>query len=492
MNAMLNALRRMFRPAPRPAAPRGARLHLEALEERCVPSMTQITGAPTYPASAIVAVVSVFPDGQKIDGTGAMVDPDHVLTAGTMIYDPAYGGWATQIAVFAGTTSSTSYGPSAETKLARVEPAFYDTMNYRDGDIGEAGAGIGDFGLLTLNTNIGYLTGSFDLGSTDGSLAAGTSLNTIGYPEPLTDGWEMFQQYGPIASVSGGHYEQYAPQYGAPFVGPGGVFEFAYLDFSQNNIQEEPAQTGSPLFTYNNGQPSYIYGVMSDANSTTGYAEQITGYVSNDLHSWMDADNLGTTGVSPSDSVTYAPGVLPTQTTLQASASGPVSYGQSVTFTAYVSAPDAPTPITGLVTFKDNGSVLGTVRAEGHVLHAGLRLLLHLDAGRGQPHDHSRLQRDRRRLPGQHLRAGHRDRGARAERHDPDRLGGRGELRPAVDFHGRGLRSRFGRPNRDGDVLRQRQSAWHGHTHSDFRRHVLRQAHHLGDRRGRPHHHRRL
>ncbi len=362
MNAMLNALRRMFRPAPRPAAPRGARLHLEALEERCVPSMTQITGAPTYPASAIVAVVSVFPDGQKIDGTGAMVDPDHVLTAGTMIYDPAYGGWATQIAVFAGTTSSTSYGPSAETKLARVEPAFYDTMNYRDGDIGEAGAGIGDFGLLTLNTNIGYLTGSFDLGSTDGSLAAGTSLNTIGYPEPLTDGWEMFQQYGPIASVSGGHYEQYAPQYGAPFVGPGGVFEFAYLDFSQNNIQEEPAQTGSPLFTYNNGQPSYIYGVMSDANSTTGYAEQITGYVSNDLHSWMDADNLGTTGVSPSDSVTYAPGVLPTQTTLQASASGPVSYGQSVTFTAYVSAPDAPTPITGLVTFKDNGSVLGTVQ----------------------------------------------------------------------------------------------------------------------------------
>lgn len=38
MNAFLNALRRMFRSASRPSAPRGARLRLEALEDRMVPS----------------------------------------------------------------------------------------------------------------------------------------------------------------------------------------------------------------------------------------------------------------------------------------------------------------------------------------------------------------------------------------------------------------------------------------------------------------------
>jgi V8-like Glu-specific endopeptidase len=377
MNIFLNALRRMLRSASRPSARRGARLCLEALEERCVPSLTQITPPPSFPATAIVAVVSIFPDGQTIDGTGAVVDNDHVLTAGHMIYDPEHGGWAEQIAVFGGTTSSTNYVASAYATVGRVEPAFYDTMNWNWAtyhEFGEAGAGIGDIGLLTLSNAMGNVTGHLTLDYTDKYSWTGAGLDTMGYPEPLTDGFEMFYQHGSIiGAVNAGHYEGGAYNYYSIYPGPGGFFKFAYFDFSQSNIQEEPvqgagspfgAQSGSPLFAYSGplSVPS-IYGVMSAANSSTGYAEQITYLVYNDLQSWMDADNLGTTGVSPSELVDLGPGVLHAQTTLGASASGPVSYGQPVTFTAYVSIPDAPCPpTTGKVTFLDNGTALGTVQ----------------------------------------------------------------------------------------------------------------------------------
>mgnify|MGYP001213543457 CR=1 FL=1 len=374
MNAVLNTLRQMFRPASRPAAPRGVPLRLESLEERCVPSMTQITPPPSGAASAIVAVVSVFPDGQTIDGTGAMVDHDHVLTSGHMIYDPAYGGWATQIAVFGGTTSSTNYVASAYAQAARVEPAFYNTMNYWNGNLGETGAGIGDIGLLTLSNPMGNAPGmgEFDLGITDNGSWTGYNFNTLGYPQPPSESFDMFQQSGPISgAVNAGHYEGGAYNYGSIFPGPSSasefsfsLFEFGYFDFPQGNIQEEPAQTGSPLFAYSFGQP-FIYGVMSNYNSSTGYAEQITGDVYNDLTSWMNADNQGTTG-NPSDSVSLAQAVLQPQTTVQVSApNNPVSYGQSVTFTAYVTIPGAPCPPTTngvTVTFYDNGTALGTVQ----------------------------------------------------------------------------------------------------------------------------------
>jgi hypothetical protein len=377
MNAILNTLRRLFRPASRPSTPRGIALRLESLEERCVPSMTQITN-PTYPATAIVAVVSVFPDGQTIDGTGAMVDSDHVLTAGHLIYNPAYGGWATQIAVFAGATSSTSYLASAYATTARVEPAFYNTMNYDNGNIGEAGAGMGDIGLLTLSNNLNVGTSYFQLGYTDGANWTGANLNTVGYPQPPSESFDMFSQYGPITgAVNAGHYEAGAYTYGTPYPGPGGyypgIFEFGYFDFSQSNIQEEPAQIGSPLFVYNgSSQPSVIYGVMSNYNSSTGYAEQITKLVWEDINSWLDADNLGTTGVDPSQAdPSLVRANLPTQTTVQATVDGfPFSYGQSVTFTAYVQTPRAPSPYktgignAGTVKFYDNGTLLGTVALE--------------------------------------------------------------------------------------------------------------------------------
>jgi hypothetical protein len=378
MNAFLKTLRKLFRTTSRPAAPHGVHLRLDALEDRYVPSMTQITPPPSYPASAIVTVVSVFPDGTKIDSTGAMVDLDHVLTAGTAIYDPQYGGWATQIAAFGGTTSSTNYVASAYATLGRVEPAFYDTMNWNWATyhgFGETGAGIGDLGLLTLSNDMGSVTGHFDLGITTSTGAnwTGQNLYTIGHPEPLTDGFEMFQQYGPInGAVNAGHYEGGAYNYGQIF--PEGFFtpfEFGYFDFSQSNIQEKPvqgaggpygAQSGSPLFGYDFGQP-LIYGVMSAANSSTGYAEQITGYVHNDLQSWMDADNKGTTGVSPSKAVPLPQAALQTQTTLQFSAPNPVSYGDQVTLTAHVSIPVAPCPPTsGTVTFYDGNTVLRTVQ----------------------------------------------------------------------------------------------------------------------------------
>jgi V8-like Glu-specific endopeptidase len=366
MNAILNTLRRMFRPAPRPSAPRGIQLRLEDLEERCVLS---------YPATAIVAIHTDWSNGTYSEGTGAMVDPNVVLTAGHMLYDPARGQ-AVDSYVFADTISLTgsvtwSTGSQWMTFNSYVNDVNWQLAHKNVDSQGDPrhGAGDGDVALIWLNNPIGNTTGWFGLGSTDPYNWTNAYLNTMGYPGARDNGWQLTAQYGPISgSINGGTYQGSAYPYGAFY--PEGLFPFSsfYFPNSPSNIQMQPGQSGSPLFTYNSSnQSATIYGVMDveDDTTGTGYAEQITGPVLNDLETWIANNNSSSGGDGHQEKETQPSSLLPTQTTVQGSPASPVSYGVPVTFTAYVSAPGVPTPTTGTVTFYDNGRALGTVSLKG-------------------------------------------------------------------------------------------------------------------------------
>ena len=212
--------------------------------------------------------------------------------------------------------------------------------------------GDGDIGLITLNAPIGNQTGHFGLGYNDDDSFAGETLNTIGYPgagnqNPYSgdNGYNQWSQSGAI----GGTTNFLQLSLGAPF---------SAFYYSLSGIITEGGQSGSPLFN-NQG---IIYGVIESSNSTTGtgYAERITSYVYGATEAAIQADESGSGGSDSrqAEAVISNPVLLKTQTTLLTLASGPVSYGQPVTFTAYVSAPDAPTPKTGTVKFYDNGTTL--------------------------------------------------------------------------------------------------------------------------------------
>ena len=334
--------------------------------------MTQITNASTYPASAVVMIQSIFPDtpaGYVEEGTGAMVGADQVLTAGHCLYNYALGGWATQVTVYAGTTSNSSNGYLYSTSgtYMQVEPSYFNDSEYywQNGQLDGHLPGDGDIGLLTLSTPIGNQTGAFNLGYNDGDSFAGENLNTIGYPavgnsNAWDNGYNMWSQYGTIGGTLPGSYE------GTTYWVGGSPYSSFY--YSQSNIYEEGGQSGSPVFAYyNNGQPSVIYGVMDVANSTTGYAERITSSVYNDLESWManDGTDSGLRKVKtlnpPSEPPAPAPAPTPanSQTILSNSAAAAI-YGQPLTFTVTVSG-SGSVP-TGTVTFLDGGTVLGTAK----------------------------------------------------------------------------------------------------------------------------------
>lgn len=63
---------------------------------------TEIKNTGSYPYSATTLLVTTFPNGQMIFGTGALVGRNDVLTATHMLYAPDYGGWAIDLDLYAG------------------------------------------------------------------------------------------------------------------------------------------------------------------------------------------------------------------------------------------------------------------------------------------------------------------------------------------------------------------------------------------------------
>jgi V8-like Glu-specific endopeptidase len=252
---------------------------VEGLEERAVPAaLYPVYDASGYPYSAVVHVASTFPDGSVFWGTGTMVDPFHVLTAGHMTYDGGHGGWATQVRVTAGESFGASPFGDAYATYERTYDSFINDSNANAN--GHA-PGDGDIGLFTLDQNLGYQTGWFGFGyNTNDNFYSGAYYNTLGYPgQAGYSGQDMYYQFG---SISGTY--------------PGTSSYFGALYWSTSQISAIPGQSGSGLYDYNGGNRR-IDGVMetsSDPNNTgTGYgfAERITQGVFNDLVSWMNSDS---------------------------------------------------------------------------------------------------------------------------------------------------------------------------------------------------------
>jgi V8-like Glu-specific endopeptidase len=314
----------------RPPGRPNFRPRLEALEDRALPSsLTLITNGTQFPYSAVVHIDVVFPNtpaGQYWEGTGVLIDAFHVLTAGHVVYDAAQGGYASKVEVYAGQTGTTTPFGVAYATNERTFSSFIsdDSINSNTHSPGD-----GDIGLITLDRPLGNQTGWLSIGeTTNSSFFSGQTFSKIGYPASNGySGTDMYAESGQLIGAISGTSSSYAA-----------------LEWSTAQMTSISGESGSGLFYTDSSGNRTVYGVLDLGNGAYGYAEEITPTVYSTLEGWIAQDAVPTNPVA-------------TTTSLSASATA-LTYGQSVTFTATVTATSgAP---TGTVQFFDGSTLLGS------------------------------------------------------------------------------------------------------------------------------------
>lgn len=328
----LPAMLRRFRQRRRtssPTAPR--RLCLESLDERVVPSFSLVTDGSPFPYSAIVQIISVFPNqpaGQYFQGSGTIVDRFHVLTAGHLVYDASLGGYAKQITVYPGRTGATTpFGAANGIQERTFDPFIADdkvnSTAHAPGD--------GDVGLITLDRTLGDQTGWIPFAADNNdAFFAGQTFRKIGYPgDQGFSGRDMYAEVGPIDGAV-----------------PGVVTGFGALEWSTANLTSIAGESGSSLY-YKDAQGNRtIYGVLETGGGGRGDAERITPTVWSTLTSWISQDTPPTSAVAT--------------TTQLAGTETATTLGQAVTFTATVLPASGTVLPAGSVEFWDGTTLLGT------------------------------------------------------------------------------------------------------------------------------------
>ena len=148
-----------------------------------------ITNTTVYPWRAITKLLIRWPNGQTGGCSGTMVAARYVLTAGHCIHNEARGGWASSVEVVPGLDGAYRPYGSAFASYFRSVTAWTEDQN------AEA-----DYGLITLDRNLGNTVGWFGYGTW--SNLEGLTGNLAGYPGDLGGGREMYYDADPILDTN--------------------------------------------------------------------------------------------------------------------------------------------------------------------------------------------------------------------------------------------------------------------------------------------------
>ncbi|WP_375445813.1 trypsin-like serine peptidase [uncultured Fibrella sp.] len=133
----------------------------------------RIANTTIYPYRAICALRITAADGTRWIGTGWLVGPRTVITAGHCVFLHGNGGWARSIEVIPGLNDAARpYGPAMGTALRSVK-------GWTEGKKREY-----DYGAIILppNSRLGDIVGYFGYAVRDNNFLMGSVLNLSGYP----------------------------------------------------------------------------------------------------------------------------------------------------------------------------------------------------------------------------------------------------------------------------------------------------------------------
>ena len=225
--------------------------------------MTQllVANVTAKPYNDIVYVQSTFADGAMFAGSGVLVGPNDVLTAGHLVYDQRHGGAAINVSVTA------AYDPGAQSQPFGTQTTnsfHYFPLFDPDGDgimfSGNIGAGLGgseaDIALLDLSTPIGNSTGWMAM---DPAFSSGT-VNLSGFPS--ASGFSLTNSIGTV--------------------------QRSFVDstlFYTDGLRSMPGNSGGPLW-YQDAAGGHVVGI----SSTSLWAADIDGVYST-LQSWISGND---------------------------------------------------------------------------------------------------------------------------------------------------------------------------------------------------------
>lgn len=141
----------------------------------------RVSPTTSYPWSAVVKLYVTWGTDIYIS-SGAMIDQNHVLTAGHIVYSHSNGGWADSVKVVPGADNGNEpFGHAWAINIRTYSNWIFSAHTNHD------------FAVITLDRNIGLQTGWMELYTTLSSSSIYTGiLNTAGYPADLDFGENMY------------------------------------------------------------------------------------------------------------------------------------------------------------------------------------------------------------------------------------------------------------------------------------------------------------
>jgi V8-like Glu-specific endopeptidase len=337
---------------------------LEGLEERVVPSLSQVGDTSASPYNGVVSLVAMYNDipGYVFNATGAFIDQNHILTAAHELYNPQStdnGGFPDEVDVLVGRNGSyASYDGQIYGGLETysVPQAFVDAVSKYGSE--DAAFGCSDVGIVTVSSWPAH----FNFGVADNADRVdygSTPLYSLGYPadqsyfgsNPNAAGQFMYQTAGYADGIV-------TSKDGTPL-----------LDWQNHDISDGGGlslfiggQSGSPVFGRDSQGNYTIAGVFIGSNGAngTGYATAMTSDVANWVQTVLSGGGGGGGGGSDRGFVGGRGRQTPTGATtiaLFGSTNAPAQ-GSAVSFYAEVSSPGGGIP-TGVVDYYDGGNFLG-------------------------------------------------------------------------------------------------------------------------------------
>lgn len=143
--------------------------------------MNEITTRSISPYKEVCFIQSIFPDGSVVRGSGTITGNNDVLTALHVIYDAEYGGKAVSVTVTPGAFVNANVGSFSAPLGTYAANSWtgisgnWDTNNDRLLSASESGR---DLAVISLDVNIGSLTGALAISSQTGNFLA----TVDGYP----------------------------------------------------------------------------------------------------------------------------------------------------------------------------------------------------------------------------------------------------------------------------------------------------------------------
>lgn len=173
---------------------------------------TKVTNTTTSPYYAIAYLSITMEDGGTFRGTGFMISPNTMLTAGHCLKSST--SKAKSVTVYPGRNGTSKPITANMTK-------YYVDTKYTGSEADW------DYGIIVLDSNIGNTTGWFGLHGTNGSSIGTTNITVTGYPGDLT-GYYMWTCGGTVSNITTNRFKHTADTAGGESGSPTYFYNSTY------------------------------------------------------------------------------------------------------------------------------------------------------------------------------------------------------------------------------------------------------------------------